>query len=56
MKVKIWRVRIGNSWTNCDVVARNAMEAIHKALRNEAPLPRDERFVSSVELLAESDY
>ena len=50
---KIWDVEIGHNWCKVSVEARNYIEAGKKALRLAAPVLREEKFVSVVELVRE---
>lgn len=57
MKLKIWKVEFGG-WTEIDVVARNAKDAIKRAIykkRQEADVYCRLQDITSVELIASED-
>lgn len=56
MKIKIWKVEIGNNFTSCNVIAKTIIQAIGKALINNKPIPREHNFIRKAELIAEADY
>jgi hypothetical protein len=59
--MKIWRVEFGHNYATVDVVAKNVLEAGNEARKiaekeeQRKYLPKEQDWISKIELLAESD-